>query len=283
MGTQSLRLGRRLRAISEQARTVQAPGMGNNVKHTHSDAGRRRRQYPLRGAALALGAPLGLMAVQAACAWSVPSWAWIKEELSSQTVVYGYLLVSTPLIFAALGRILGKKEDSLEASALTDALSEMPNRRSFDARFEEECSRSQRYEQPLSLALVDLDRLKVINDEGGHQAGDRAIRDVADALRDAIRRPDFAARIGGDEFAVILPSTDTQGALQVCERVRTMLRERGAKVTVSMGITELSSHEASTMSPADVLRAADAALYEAKAGGRDRLTASQRAPELGNE
>src|SRR4051812_26595144 len=105
----------------------------------------------------------------------------------------------------------------MEEQATSDFLTGLLNRRAILALLEVEWGRSQRHAHPLAVLGLDIDGFKWTNDSHGHAAGDRAIRAVADALRGTIRREDFAGRIGGDEFLVILPETEREGALQTAE------------------------------------------------------------------
>ena len=170
--------------------------------------------------------------------------------------------------------------DQLKELATTDGLTGLLNRRTFDAVFDGELSRTGRERQPLSLLMIDVDRFKAYNDRYGHPAGDKCLKLVANCLREAALRPgDSLARYGGEEFVAILPNTDEDGAYVIAERLRRSLRdlelphegsEKGV-VTVSVGI---ASYGANVIDRRDteLLRRADQALYDAKAAGRDRVT-----------
>jgi diguanylate cyclase (GGDEF)-like protein len=158
----------------------------------------------------------------------------------------------------------------VEERALTDDLTGLANRRRFTEALTGELSRAERFGTPVTLLLGDLDGFKLINDRLGHLAGDEALRTFARAVQRSTREIDLAARIGGDEFAVLLPETDAEGARQVAERIRLELREAGGlpePITASYGVAE---HIPST-SAEQLLAAADRCLYEAKAGGRDMV------------
>ena len=164
----------------------------------------------------------------------------------------------------------------IEQHALTDELTGLANRRHFTATLNAELGRAERFDTPLALLLCDLDGLKSVNDRFGHPAGDKVLRAFARALQRSVRRIDLAARIGGDEFAVLLPQTDTEGAAQVAERMRAELRlEQGLpeRVTASYGV----SHYPQAHSAEELLIAADVCLYQAKEGGRDKVV--QRATD----
>src|SRR5204863_8360086 len=128
----------------------------------------------------------------------------------------------------------------LEHRSLTDPLTGLFNRYHFDATMTREIARCRRYSVPLSLLLVDVDRLKLLNDRWGHPAGDQALSRVAAAIQKSLRGTDIAARLGGDEFAIILPDTDAVAGLIVATRIRRNLVEGASTmVTVSGGLVEL--------------------------------------------
>lgn len=155
----------------------------------------------------------------------------------------------------------------------TDPLTGLANCRRFERVIEIEMRRSRRNRSHLSLLLVDIDRFKLINDRFGHATGDKVLRAVAERLLAAVRRPgDLAARVGGDEFAILLPETEGAGAEVVAEAARRgvetcPLPERGG-TTITVGIATFVGLGAST--PADLFAAADRALYAAKDAGRNR-------------
>jgi diguanylate cyclase (GGDEF)-like protein len=122
-----------------------------------------------------------------------------------------------------------------------------------------------------TVLMMDVDHFKRYNDAQGHQAGDDVLRGVGAVLREATREMDWSARYGGEEFFALLPETDAKEAGEVAERIRTKLRERifvGGRVTLSIGMAQYPTHGES---PEAVIAAADAALYQAKADGRDRV------------
>lgn len=167
----------------------------------------------------------------------------------------------------------------LQDLALLDSLTQIPNRRFFDESLEQEWLRTRRENTCLSLILCDVDFFKPYNDTFGHQQGDKALREIAHLLQNAVQRPgDVVARYGGEEFAIILPNTTRVGAARIAEAIQTELRQRamphpnsplGQTITLSMGI--FSSYALPCLTPAQILEAADRALYMAKRGGRDRF------------
>jgi diguanylate cyclase (GGDEF)-like protein len=137
--------------------------------------------------------------------------------------------------------------------------------------------RSRRYQLPLSLITLDLDYLKGINDQHGHNAGNEAIRLAARVLTDGVRRFEIVARQGGDEFAVILPNTGASDARQLAERLHKAIGTqvvRGVRLSASMGVASWNE----SLDAAALVRASDQALYRAKRAGRDRVEVAPLAP-----
>jgi diguanylate cyclase (GGDEF)-like protein len=179
---------------------------------------------------------------------------------------------------------LSAAKAELLALSVTDGLTGLPNRRFFDARLRDELSRSERYSDPVSMLIVDLDHFKALNDRFGHPFGDRVLRQAAQHMKSSLRDPDVCARWGGDEFAVILPKTDLGRARRVGERILQAIRaqtfepstsegsarDREVRLTVSIGIAQFPSDGAAT--PDALVAQADEALYRAKRAGRDTLS-----------
>ncbi len=160
----------------------------------------------------------------------------------------------------------------------TDVLTEIPNRRFYHERLVQEMARARRGQNPLGLALVDLDFFKDINDQVGHRAGDQVLKFFSQFLRVNLRQEDVLCRIGGDEFSVILPDTDAEHAQVFFDRVKTKLdridlsldSQANINLSFSCGIATFSSEQ----TPEDFIEQADHALYTAKAGGRNQVVAA---------
>jgi diguanylate cyclase (GGDEF)-like protein len=216
---------------------------------------------------------------------------WRSQSIATISLVGG-LLVAQVFLTLLLYREFRRRElaensyrklaADLNALAHIDKLTSLPNRRKFDQDFDIEWRRMMRNRSCLSLLLIDIDHFKSYNDTYGHQAGDIALQAVARCIASAIRRPgDLAARYGGEEFVVILPDTPRDGANVVACGIHAALAAANlaysasdhGRITVSIGIsTAMHGPDAGSIS---CLEAADAALYEAKEQGRNRIVVSQ--------
>ncbi len=170
-------------------------------------------------------------------------------------------------------RVLSETAYAAEHDHLTGA----PSRRAFFEAAERELARAQRHGSGLGLLLIDADHFKRINDTYGHGVGDQVLRDLVQRTQEVIRKIDYCARLGGEEFGVLLPEATRETALAVAERLRSALdrstQAEGAAYTVSIGLAMLEEGE----NFSDLMNRADAALYAAKEGGRNRVvTARQR-------
>ncbi|MGC7881631.1 diguanylate cyclase [Desulforudis sp. 1031] len=167
--------------------------------------------------------------------------------------------------------------------SVTDALTGLYNRRFLEAFLEQQLALFVRTGQPFAVLILDLDHFKLFNDTFGHQAGDAALRAVAQAVQKSLRAADVVARYGGEEFVVILPQTDAGTAFEIAERLRQVVAgtslpdpQRPAEylppLTVSVGVAVCPAH-ATTLGT--LLHAADAAMYAAKQAGRNRVVVAQ--------
>jgi diguanylate cyclase (GGDEF)-like protein len=162
-----------------------------------------------------------------------------------------------------------------ESLTRSDPLTGLANRRQLDTDLELEVERSGRYHRPMSFLMIDIDHFKSVNDSFGHALGDTVLREVAGVLRDHMRAGDTAYRYGGEEFAVLARETDAAGGCAVAERLRRAIQERYAAtadgdltLTISVGVAAISPDAESA---ADLVSAADGALYAAKRAGRNRV------------
>lgn len=182
---------------------------------------------------------------------------------------------------AVIERVNRELEDALQKNqelALTDQLTGLPNRRSFDTLLEVKLPEAERYRRPLSLVVMDVDHFKAVNDTFGHTVGDRILADIAAIVRGQLRASDLCARWGGEELVVLCPETTLAGAIVLAERLRSVVEEHAFPVergiTVSLGVSEYGPGD-----DADTLFArADRALYAAKRGGRNRVLGERDLP-----
>ncbi len=175
---------------------------------------------------------------------------------------------------AALLAELQTKSELLSRQSREDTLTGLANRRSFDERLRSDVQRVERYGGQLSLVLMDLDHFKRINDNAGHAAGDEVLRTIAEIMRAHARGTDLVARLGGEEFVMVMPEQSAEGARRAADLLRTAIGEHnfstiqpGLRVTLSAGVATWSAGESCD----DFLRHADQAMYRAKDEGRDRV------------
>ncbi|MDQ3574519.1 MAG: sensor domain-containing diguanylate cyclase [Actinomycetota bacterium] len=183
--------------------------------------------------------------------------------------------------FAAHGALSIRKATLLaevERLARVDALTGLPNRRTFDETLDREVARAARSGEPLSLVMLDVDHFKQINDTYGHDRGDEVLRQIGAILATSLRQIDLPARFGGEEFAFVLPDCTGHAALRLTEEVRSAIASpknghQGPSVTVSAGV---ASFPRNALTGAELRKQADEALYQSKRGGRDRATLATR-------
>jgi len=176
---------------------------------------------------------------------------------------------------ATMRRILLATKQQLEVMAHTDELTQVPNRRHFHTILDSELSRARRHNTPLCIAYVDLDHFKWINDTHGHEAGDVVLQAVASVISTNLRSEDSIGRLGGEEFCLCLPNTDTKNSLEPCERYRSLIENLSIQtesvtlsVTASFGLTRFLAESDDSN---HLLARADEALYRAKHLGRNRI------------
>ena len=164
----------------------------------------------------------------------------------------------------------------MQQQALTDGLTGCYNRRAFEMQLERDLHQATRLRQSLSLIMLDFDNFKHVNDQAGHEAGDLALRMLADNVRAELRAVDCAARFGGDEFVIVLPQASTEGALLVAERLRKSIEQMDVpgfgRVTCSFGVATFPDHASSRDT---LIGAADRALYTSKDAGRNRVSVTE--------
>jgi diguanylate cyclase (GGDEF)-like protein len=220
---------------------------------------------------LALRDALGTIERGSAPEATLEAWAWVAVDM---------LLPVFFLILIEGWRRRDALEARLAAQSETDPLTGLPNRRGFGALADAALAAARGQGLPCAVVALDLDRFKAINDGHGHAAGDAVLRGVGAAIRAAVRGGDVAGRLGGEEFALLLPGDDLADAISVAERLRALVRATvphpagaGAAVTLSAGVAMVAPGAAAAAIEA-AIAAADRALYAAKQQGRDRVVAA---------
>lgn len=222
-----------------------------------------------QGAIMGSGAPLG--------------WAFIQllrgidpqADIAGNLPLYLYMLFGTMLVFAAFGFYVGKQEGLMRQRSLRDTLTGLYNLRHFRDRLDAEMIDARRHGMPLSLIFFDLDHFKRVNDTYGHAAGDVVLVSVAECVSAVLRKNELFARVGGEEFAVLLPHTSLDQAGQLAERLLDVVHDlpiaiapgTEIAITMSLGVVCLEPDEDTK----SFTERADEAMYQAKHAGRDRV------------
>jgi diguanylate cyclase (GGDEF)-like protein len=220
--------------------------------------------------------PLSISGFQAApeeslsgylCMCGLANWTAVNRELTSYKAKLTRGILTSHLTNANLYH-------QARLTSLTDALTGIGSRRLLEDKLEAECSRSRRYKCPFSVAIIDLDNFKTINDIWGHATGDDALRKLAACMKDEKRATDVLARYGGDEFVILMPETRADDAVTLLERIRTKVQQihvaENVSMTISCGIARSLPDQDDSFG--EVIRRADLALYEAKSAGRNCVT-----------
>ncbi len=216
-----------------------------------------------------------VVAVRFCATLYMPAGGLLAPSVPQSAFFLVVLLVCTAGTFGNFWMEVQHLHLELARQAARDSLTGLLNRRSFMAELERELARARRGGGILSLAMLDLDHFKVLNDAHGHPAGDEVLRAIAASMQASVRKPDVLGRYGGEEFTLLMPDTDAQMAVSVCERIRIAVQMSGVEwggsrlsITISGGVAAFALNGTS----ADALiAAADAALYEAKHAGRNRV------------
>ncbi|HDR9512013.1 diguanylate cyclase [Burkholderia cepacia] len=210
------------------------------------------------------------------------AWRHRAVMIAALVVAFGTAFIALSVILSGQLRRRMRAESELVLLARTDGLTGLNNRRSFGEMLDQEWRRARRARSVFSLLFVDVDRFKAYNDTYGHQAGDDALAAVARCIGENIRQSgDTAARYGGEEFVVLLPDTPETGAAEIAERIRAAIDELGlehagseyGRITASIGLASWIPDQDGE--PSAVIKAADEALYDAKATGRNKVSAFQ--------
>lgn len=237
------------------------------------------RIFPLYFLPLSLAAwYLGRAGALAAAALATTAWAgsnWAAGLQFAHPGVWLVNLLAQAVSFVVVALLIAGVRGALDRVtelSLTDALTSLPNARAFRQQAEQTLALAKRYEHPITLAFIDLDDFKAVNDTLGHQGGDRLLREVAEQVRQSVRAGDLPARLGGDEFVVLLPETGPEGARKMLDRLHARLGEALGRspwrVTASVGAVSFAAPEGQID---DLVREADLRMYRAKAAGKNRL------------
>ncbi len=225
----------------------------------------------------------------------------IRAGATDYVVKFGDYLFTIPLVIEknlTVAKIIREKEDlrrqleqsnaQLELMAATDPLTGLYNRRHFGRVIEQLFAENQRYDKDLACVMIDLDGYKQLNDSYGHQVGDQLLVMAGKVIAANMRRMDVAARYGGDEFVLLIPHATGADAAQVADRIRLEYRQASGALLqqehggVNMSIGVASARCVGAASSDQLLARADAALYQAKAAGRDRVTIAHGIPAAEN-
>jgi diguanylate cyclase (GGDEF)-like protein len=219
-----------------------------------------------------------------------PKWgSYLCVPLAESSKIAGALVVFSDaahvfqederVLFEHAGKQLGqavvnaRAHERVRHQAITDKLTGAYNRHYLDDFLNIEVKRSMRYQRPIALLMLDLDHFRLCNERGGHQAGDKALRDVVQLMNMGIRSVDLVVRYGGEEFLMVLPETDAQGAMEVAERIRRLIDKHNfpcGELTASIGVTSTEYQNDDKPNGEELIGRADKALYRAKADGRNR-------------
>jgi diguanylate cyclase (GGDEF)-like protein len=178
--------------------------------------------------------------------------------------------------FLTGGNVESEYHEEIYRLTIIDALTDIHNKRYFMEFLDRELARSSRYDRPLSLVMIDIDRFRAINEELGHLGGDFTLRELSARIKGSIRKEELFARYGGEEFAVVLPETPCPGAANLGERLVKVINSqpfqyenRSYQVTISVGVTTTQGE--TDITPSELIRRADEKLYQAKHEGRNRV------------
>ena len=204
---------------------------------------------------------------------------FIAESITTHLLLRVPFVLAASIFYSYFVQVVNNEQtlrEKAEREARRDFLTGLPNRHAYEERISQEIARSKRYGRDLSLLMVDVDNFKLVNDSLGHEAGDLVLQKIAAQLGGSLRTMDFVARIGGEEFVIILPETNLDGAIEVANRLLSAIRDNPVEttkgllpVTVSIGVSAGVMKD--SLDEKQMLSDADQALYRAKRTGKDRV------------
>jgi diguanylate cyclase (GGDEF)-like protein len=244
---------------------------------------RYRARYALIGFILGLGAPAGSLLWRVLIPNHHDLLAGMLREWNQASYFYIYMTIGTVTAFALFGYVIGWRSEGLNKSAITDGLTKIYNHRYLHERLDQEIERSDRYHNPLTCLMLDIDDFKKVNDQFGHPFGDKVLIDIARLIRETVRRTDLVGRYGGEEFLVIMPQATAQEALPIAQRIVSVIAEHSfvfkgivdMRTTVSAGLATYPSEDHGVKSKSALLSAADQSLYKAKRSGKNKAVVWQ--------
>ncbi|WP_426417794.1 GGDEF domain-containing protein [Aestuariirhabdus sp. LZHN29] len=239
----------------------------NTKKSILNSLKQKRWRYAFLGVVLSFIGPLG---------------EWLFVKLLSRSINDSFYLtliyteIFSLILFSVFGYILGKHTEKIEQLAFHDNLTGLYNRHYLFEKLNELMALHKRYQEKLSLVMIDLDHFKKVNDSYGHAVGDKTLKAAAKCIMQEIRDTDLGSRYGGEEFVIICPHTAVSDCHEVAERIRTSINSLQSDAlgfpgpqTISAGVYELSSDQ--DMSLTQILNNIDVALYHAKKTGRNKV------------
>jgi len=231
----------------------------------------RRSKRMLQFILLAVVADIGFVGVELAIGLQP------FTDMAQRPFLYLYVFLGTITAFGIFGTMVGSREDLLAEMALRDSLTGLFNARYLQIRLEEELAAASRHRTPVSYVLFDIDHFKRVNDEHGHPVGDRMLRLIGRTILSKLREGETVARVGGEEFALLLPHTTAKNAALGAERIRRAIgqtsleTDSGHKISVTASAGVACTTDPATRSAEVIYRLADQALYQASKQGRNRV------------
>lgn len=251
--------------LADNDEFVELDAIVRTIRESAKELGVGNLSYDIQGKGFILGSMKNLQASLRNLTWKTKA---IASGDFSQSVDF---LGEFSDAFNSMTRKLEHSIQEIKALSITDKLTQIYNRLKLDESLEKEWERSNRTEIPFSLMILDIDHFKSVNDTFGHQVGDIVLIELADILRTHVRSIDIVGRWGGEEFLIILPETDQDGAILLAEKLRVLIDEknftRAGKITASFGVAAYHNDR----SPELIVSRADSALYKAKENGRNRV------------